>query len=365
MPRTETGFLPQRPLSRAEHTSAAGLRQAVVACRPAAQGLIATNLPSGALDRPAVGCGLMAEGHLDGRLAQASHLLAKCEFLLRHSDGARENAALLAGARRCCDEAEEEATPGDAETAATIAILRSMAATFSLRHTVMFTVRCDFDDDDGPIFDGMKEHDEEQVTRPLAEQAAHASRTALSAAPEDPLVPLYLGHALTWSGDREGAVAAYEETLRRDPRDGCAQSSLEYLEAGANSRPLLNDMSRGRHGFALLRGCYWISNNDWDRKLLSFGSIADAHTHINSKLSTYLTEDDAEDEDAELVLHIHRPGQHIAEYDLNARIQPRSNDKPLRIDWSDIPILEPLESPLPLGRPLRIDGHNYFYGGGE
>ncbi|MGP3983560.1 tetratricopeptide repeat protein [Streptomyces sp. KR80] len=307
----------------------------------------------------------MAGRALDAGLAHASHLLAKCEFLLRHFDGERENAELLADARRCCDEAEEEAVRGDVETAATIAILRSMAATLSLRHTVLFNVNCDFDDDDGTLLNGMEEHDEECVSRPPAEQAVQAARAALNADPEDPLVPLYLGHALTWSGDRDGAVAAYEEAMRRDPRDGCAQSSLQYLEAEPNSRPTPNEMSRGRHGFALLRGCFWISNNDSDSESLLFGSVADARAHVDRRLSTYLTEDDLEDEGAELVLQVHRPGRQIIEYDLNAQMQQESDEEPLRIDWAGIPVHEPLKSPYPPGRPLRIGGHTCFYGGSE
>ncbi|GAA2086482.1 tetratricopeptide repeat protein [Actinomadura alba] len=307
----------------------------------------------------------MAERDLDAGLVRASHLLAKCEFLLRHFDGERENAELLATARQFCDEAEEEAVPGDAEAAATIAILRSMAATFSLRHAVLFNVNCDFDDDDGTLLNGMEEHDEECVSRPLAEQAVQAARAALNADPEDPLVPLYLGHALTWSGDRDGAVAAYEEAMRRDPWDGCAQSSLEYLDAAPSGRPSPNEMSCGRHGFALLRGCFWISNNDWDSESLLFRSVADARAHVDKRLSAYLTQDDLDDEDAELVLQIHRPGRHIAEYDLNARIQQEPDDEPSRIDWSGIPVHEPLESPLPPGRPLRIGGHTCFHGGSE
>ncbi|MEV6125627.1 hypothetical protein AB0M05_02215 [Streptomyces violaceusniger] len=302
---------------------------------------------------------------LNAGLVHASRLIAKCESSLRHFDGERENVELLADARRCCDEAEGKAVPGDAETAATIAILRSMSATLSLRHTVLFNVNCDFDDDDGTLLNGMEEYDEECVSRPLAEQAVQAARAALNADPEDPLIPLYLGHALTWSGDRDGAVAAYEEAIRRDPRDGCAQSGLECLGAAPNSRPSPNEMSRGHHGFALLRGCVWISNNDSDSESLLFGSVADARAHIDRRLSTYLTGDDLEDEGSELVLQVHRPGRQIIEYDLNARIRQGPDDDPLRIDWAGIPAHEPLKSPLPPGRPLRIGGHICFYGDSE
>ncbi|MGY0057170.1 hypothetical protein ACWY4P_11475 [Streptomyces sp. LZ34] len=89
-------------------------------------------------------------------LIRANRLLADCEFLLQQFDNEREIARLLADVRQCCDEAEEAAVHGDAEAAATIAVLRSMAATFALRHAVLFHVNCDFDDDDGTLLGGME-----------------------------------------------------------------------------------------------------------------------------------------------------------------------------------------------------------------
>ncbi|MFC3999767.1 hypothetical protein ACFOVU_27890 [Nocardiopsis sediminis] len=65
-----------------------------------------------------------------------------------------------------------------------------------------------------------------------------------------------------------------------------------------------------------------------------------------------------------LVLEIHRPGRPIAEHDLIARI-PGEKDGPLAIDWSDIPVEEALELPLPPGRPLRMDAKTCFYGSGQ
>ncbi|MGW3568108.1 tetratricopeptide repeat protein [Streptomyces sp. NPDC000941] len=326
----------------------------------------------------------MTAGNPNAPLLHANSLLATCEYYLRHSDGEREVPGLLADVGNCCDEAGEVAASGDEEAAATLAILRSIAATFALRYAVLFTVACDFDDEDGTLLGGMGKHDKAGVSGPLATQAIQVARAALDADSMDPLVPLYLGHALTWAGDRDGAVAAYEEAMRRDPGDRCARSSLRYLGAAPGRRPSPGEMSHGRHGFALLRWGFWISNNDWDTGFLLFSSVAEARAHIDEKryaedVRGELDEEewdedewdegeedlgDGEDEGAkQTLLQIHRPGQRIAEYDLNARTRAESGDKPLRIDWSDIPVDEQLEPPLPPGRPLRIDGRLCFYGG--
>jgi tetratricopeptide (TPR) repeat protein len=272
----------------------------------------------------------------DLSLVRACQLLAECEFLLRNFDGEEETSELLADVRRHCDEAE--AAPGDAESAATIAVLRAVAATFALRRVVLFTVDSDFDDDDGVFLNGLAEHDEDGETRQLTEEAIEATRAALDADPEDPLVPLYLGHALTWSGDEEGATAAYQEADRRD------------LEVGTSARS---------HGFALVIGVARISNNDWANDTRLFRSVADARAYVDKGLDLYVTLDVLEEAGGELTLSINRPGHPVAEYDLNARI---NDDEELSIDWSDIPMDTPLEPPLPPGRPLRIAEQNCFCG---
>lgn len=272
----------------------------------------------------------------DLSLVHACQLLAECEFLLRTFDGEEETSELLADVRRHCDEAE--AAPGDAESAATIAVLRAVAATYALRRVVLFTVDSDFDDDDGVFLNGLEEHDEEGETRVLTEEAIEATRAALDADPEDPLVPLSLGHALTWSGDEEGAAAAYQEADRRD------------LEVGTSARS---------HGFALVSGVARISNNDWASDARLFRSVADARAYVDKNLDLYVTLDLLKEAGGELTLSINRPGHPVTEYDLNARI---SDDEELSVDWSDIPMDTPLEPPLPPGRPLRIADQDCFYG---
>ncbi|MGY0061605.1 tetratricopeptide repeat protein [Streptomyces sp. LZ34] len=307
----------------------------------------------------------MADDTASGLLASASRSLGECEYLLRHGENA--TLGLLANAHRYCDQAEQKMSSGDTETAATIAILRSTVAAFTLRHCALFQVRCDFDDNDGTLLNGMGKYDEEGLSRPLTEQAVRVARTALHEDPEDALVPLQLGHALTWSGDRDGAVAAYEEALRRDPGDRCARSCLRYLKAAPGRRPSPNRMSHGRHGFALLRFFFWINNNDWDHGFLLFGSVPDARAYTDRWLdgdARKMAESDPEDdEDDGIVLHIHRPGRRVAEYDLKGRVRTDSGGRSSRVDWSDIPVCEPLESPLPPGRPLRINSRTCFYGG--
>lgn len=52
------------------------------------------------------------------------------------------------------------------------------------------------------------------------------------------------------------------------------------------------------------------------------------------------------------------PGNRCTEGRTRERIGESS-----RIDWSDVPLDEPLEPPLPAGRPLRIQGHLCFHQG--
>jgi hypothetical protein len=60
-------------------------------------------------------------------------------------------------------------------------------------------------------------------------------------------------------------------------------------------------------------------------------------------------------ESGPLRLSIHRPGHHVAECDLAARTVTETTGDAARIDWSDLPLADVLDSPVPGGRPLRLD----------
>jgi tetratricopeptide (TPR) repeat protein len=307
-------------------------------------------------------------------LLRTNHLLQECDFNLRFLWlGGDDIPDQLFEAVRSCDEAERKAPSGDSETAATIAILRSMAASFALRHHVHFELESEFEDDGGTWLNGLEEIDEAGLSRPLTERSIAAARAALSADPWDALVPLHLGHALTWFGDREGAVAAFEEALRRDPRDGSARFCLEQLEAAPPAEPAPEEspreMSHGQFGFAMICDVHWLNNNDSDDQYWLFGNIHEACDHVHTRLGLDipgLTEADREDgpwrEYAadNPVLQIHRPGYHIIQYDLRSRIQTGPDHFPTGVDWSDISLDGPLGSPLPPGRPLRINDRTCF-----
>lgn len=291
-------------------------------------------------------------------LLHANRLLAESAFLLDHYDGERRVSELLAEAERCCAEAARHVSRVDAETSTTIAILCAMTAGYALRHAVLFQVRCDFDDNDGTLLDGMNEYDKEGLTRPLADKAIRAAREAIDADPANALGHLYLGHALTWSGDRDGATTAYREALHRNPGDDCPRSALDYLDAAPQSPPSPHqDQSSGGYGFALLRVSSWINNNDSATASLLFRSVDAARSHAD-----LLVDMDArgrllawdEDECGPLQLSIHRPGHGVIECDLAARTATKTGDA-ARIDWSDLHLAEVLDSPLPVGRPLRVD----------
>ncbi|MGY3061750.1 hypothetical protein ACVWZD_006048 [Streptomyces sp. TE3672] len=123
---------------------------------------------------------------------RALDLLAQCTHRFWDDHGTDEIGALLAEARTCYD-AAEQAGP------ATVAIGRSLIAAFELRlrTDVENQVNSGWDYDlEGPPLNGVEEDDWEDVSRPVDERAAEAARAALDADPEDPLVPIHLGHAL-------------------------------------------------------------------------------------------------------------------------------------------------------------------------
>ncbi|MDA2810996.1 hypothetical protein O4J56_10145 [Nocardiopsis sp. RSe5-2] len=326
----------------------------------------------------------MSDESVSTLLRRASRSLSECEFWVRHivwEDGAL---GPLGEARRLCDEAERSSDPEDAETSGTLAVLRSTAAAYALRHCVGATVGCDFDDEDGTLPDGLSEHDPEGVSRPLAEEAVRAARAALDVDPGDALVPLHLGHALTWVGDQEGAVEAYREALRRDPGEVGALSCLKHFGAfpddlDAHDRrswdearmygqwPYTAPESHGSHGFFLLRVPYWMDNNNADHDFVLFASAAEACAHLDRVLNVVLGDgdfvngglDEEDDEVGGVVLRVHRPGRPVAEYDLTARVG-RATDGVYHVDRSGLPLDEAVENPLPAGRPVRIDTRTCF-----
>ncbi|RLV78711.1 hypothetical protein D3C57_110040 [Streptomyces rapamycinicus NRRL 5491] len=317
---------------------------------------------------------------------RAGQLLADSWRRFWFDDGTEEIADRLAEAGRLYDSVAGRAAPGDAaprdvetadveiadtEVAATIAIGRSTIAAFALR----LAVDVDHDlnsgwdwDEDGPPL-GEMEWDEDGVTTALADQSAAAARAALDADPDDPLVPLQLGHALTWIGDREGAVAAYEEALRRDPWDGTAHERLERLEvtpAPAEPPPPAgagDPISRRPYGFAVLHEQGRISHSDWFEERRLFGTLSAARADAEACLrDTGDLERELLDGMLKLELEIHRPGRPVTTYDLIARVPDAPDTGPFDIDWSGIPLDQPLESPLPPGRLLRMDDSACFYG---
>ncbi|MGW0802622.1 hypothetical protein [Nonomuraea sp. NPDC002799] len=148
-------------------------------------------------------------------MERALDLLAQCAYRFWDDHGTDEIGALLAEARACYN-AAEHADP------AAVAMGRSLIASFELRlcTDVENQLSSGWDYDlEGPPLNGVEEDDGDDVSRPAAE----AARAALNADPEDPLVPIHLGHALAWLGDRDGAVAAYREALRHE-RSGTTKS---------------------------------------------------------------------------------------------------------------------------------------------
>jgi tetratricopeptide (TPR) repeat protein len=283
---------------------------------------------------------------------RALDLLAQCAYRFWDDHGTDEVGALLAEARACYD-AAEHADSG------TVAIGRSLLAAFELRlcTDVENQLNSGWDYDlEGPPLNGVEEDDGDDVSRPAAERAAEAARAALDADPEDPLVPILLGHALAWLGDRDGAVAAYREALRRDPYDDQADTCLEMLEAETDPPPPAPETSPRSYAFALLREEVRTGNSEWTTIGHVFRTLAAARDAAEAKLRETgdLTREDL-DGFIKLELAVHRPGQPVTTFELMGRIPSEPNEGPFRFDWSDLLLDEPLDSPLPPGRPVRLE----------
>jgi tetratricopeptide (TPR) repeat protein len=282
---------------------------------------------------------------------RAFGLLAECAYRFWDDRGTDEIGALLAEARACYDAAEHA-------DAAAVAIGRCLIAAFELRLCIdvenQLNSGWDYDWD-GPPLNGVEVDDWDDVSRPIATRAAEAAQAAMDADPEDPLVPFQLGHALAWLGDRDGAVAAYREALRRDPFDEQADACLEMLEVETDPPPALTASPRS-YAFALLRAKLRISNSDWADVGHVCRTLADARDAAEARLRETgdLTREDL-DGYIKLELDVHRPGQPVATFDLMGRIPSEPKQGPFRFDWSDVPLDEPLEPPLPPGRPVRIE----------
>ncbi|GAA1524769.1 hypothetical protein GCM10009678_02550 [Actinomadura kijaniata] len=300
----------------------------------------------------------------DARLVRAGRLLAECWWRFRFGNGTEEIADHLAEAERLYDSFTDQ-TPGDVESAATVAIGRSTVAAFALRLCVDVEhgLNGGWDwDHEGPPLGEMEEWDEDGVSAAAAERAVRVARAALDADPDDPLVPLQLGQALAWIGDRDGAVAAYAEALRRDPWDGAAGECLGMLDVDPPKPPPADPVSRRRYGFAALRVEDRVTNSEWFEQRRLYGSLAAARADADAAVR------DDEGLERELLEHTLRlelevrlPGRPVTTYDLISRVPDHPDVGPFAIDWSGVPVDEPLEPPLPPGRVLRMDGMPCFY----
>ncbi|MGW3570428.1 tetratricopeptide repeat protein [Streptomyces sp. NPDC000941] len=302
-------------------------------------------------------------------LIKAGSLLRDCGERLMDDAETDGVPRLLEEASRCYDAVARKLSADDAETAATVAIGRSTAATLALHQCAWDELDCDWsweDESDGPYLGHMREFDEDGISEPLVARAIETARAALDADPGDPLVPLQLAHALCWSGDRDGAVAAYTEVLRRDPEDLVARDRLAELGEGAPEEDAFEDAgSRARYAFALVRAEAGKASWGWSAIALASGSVAAAQRDADAVLSSLADADLTWEELSEmlrLTLEIHRPGQPVTRFDLVAHVPAEPRSGSFLIDWSAIPEGEPLDPPLPPGRPVRVDGRTCFHG---
>jgi hypothetical protein len=123
--------------------------------------------------------------------------------------------------------------------------------------------------------------------------------------------------------------------------------------------------SPGRYAFALIRAEAGNASWGWSTIATACGSVAAARRDADAVLKGLADADLTREELAEmlrLTLEIHRPGQPVTRFDLVNHVPAEPREGFFLIDWSDIPEGEPLDPPLPPGRPVRIDGQTCFYG---
>ncbi|MGO4426181.1 hypothetical protein AB4Z54_47650 [Streptomyces sp. MCAF7] len=117
--------------------------------------------------------------------------------------------------------------------------------------------------------------------------------------------------------------------------------------------------SPDRYAFVLVREEARISNSEWSSLSCVFGSVDAARRDANEILKSCDNGGFAPEDlptMLKLTLEIHRPAQPITSF------PAKPLDASFLIDWSGLPEGEPLDPPLPPGRPVRIDGETCFHG---
>lgn len=288
----------------------------------------------------------------DTHLIAAGRLLGDCAVLFAMDMALDQVPALLNEAR-----AHYDAVPtGDPVRDATVAIGRSVLAMTALRVAFVDNPGLGAWDVDDVVLDpdGLAEYDEDEVTRPAAEEAARAARAAFDADPEDPLVPLQLGMALAWLGDLDGATTAYREALRREPSDVMTVNALCELEEEAEA----GEARRRSRGFATLLVRERMGNSGWSYDQRVFGDPSAAR-----RAAEKIVREHGDVPREELAWHLgltletHRPHAPAARLNVVEAVPP--GPAPFRVTWPDAPEWAPREA-LPAGRIIRLNGDNWF-----
>lgn len=292
---------------------------------------------------------------IDAHLTRAGRLLGDCSLFFAEDAGLDRVPALLDEARALYD----DVPPGDPVRDATVAVGRSVLATTALRLLLDGHPGLGWDfDEEGPMLCGLGDWDDEEVSRPLTEEAVRMARAAFNASPEDPLVPMHLGMTLTWLGDGDGAAAAYREALRRDPTDELAVECLQ----GLGEEAAVGEARERSHAFALLLDERRVSNSGWISDHRVFPGVPAARRAAEEIVRDYDGGDVLREElpsRLDLTLETHRPGAAVITLDVVAMVAP--GDGPFRVRWPDAP--DPASaSALVAGRIMRLGGRNWFPG---
>ncbi|MDX3224344.1 tetratricopeptide repeat protein [Streptomyces sp. ME19-01-6] len=206
--------------------------------------------------------------------------------------------------------------------------------------------------------------EDDQRGRELAAAVVRAAERTLALQGSSNLAAFSRACALHWLGERDAAAEAYREALRLDPYDDIARARIEQLEDVELAEPPGGLITHHPHGFHVLEMTHLVghsgSTKGWVWLLSDPSAVRDA---ADGYLDAWLA-DHGHSLDDEFSVWTHVPGAKRQGSGLCEALRRTAEGQPF-IDWSQVPLADPVPDPLPVGQPIRWLGQLHFSGGTE